>query len=91
MNKKPYILGICAANSGSGKTYVIENLIPELKKRGYSSSAIKHAHHNFDIDKPGIVPNISPINIPGGTTAQASVSSDNKAMASWNAGPSIIC
>ena len=43
MNKKPYILGICAANSGSGKTYVIENLIPELKKRGYSSSAIKHA------------------------------------------------
>ena len=53
MNKKPYILGICAANSGSGKTYVIENLIPELKKRGYSSSAIKHAHHNFDIDKPG--------------------------------------
>ncbi|MDA9600691.1 molybdopterin-guanine dinucleotide biosynthesis protein B, partial [Nitrosomonadales bacterium] len=52
MNKKPYILGICAANSGSGKTYVIENLIPELKKRGYSSSAIKHAHHNFDIDKP---------------------------------------
>ena len=53
INKKPYILGICAANSGSGKTYVIENLIPELKKRGYSSSAIKHAHHNFDIDKPG--------------------------------------
>ena len=45
----------------------------------------------IDIDKPGIVPNISPINIPGGTTAQASVSSDNKAMASWNAGPSIIC
>ena len=53
MNKKPYILGICAANSGSGKTYIIERLIPELKKRGYSVSAIKHAHHNFDIDKPG--------------------------------------
>ena len=53
MSKKPYILGICAANSGSGKTFVIEKLIPELKKRGYSSSAIKHAHHNFDIDKPG--------------------------------------
>ncbi len=53
MNKKPYILGICAANSGSGKTFVIERLIPELKKRGYSVSAIKHAHHNFDIDKPG--------------------------------------
>ena len=53
MSKKPYILGICAANSSSGKTFVIEKLIPELKKRGYSSSAIKHAHHNFDIDKPG--------------------------------------
>ena len=53
MSKKPYILGICAANSGSGKTFVIEKLIPELKKRGYSSSAIKHAHHNFDIDSPG--------------------------------------
>ncbi len=53
MNKKPYILGICAANSGSGKTFVIERLIPDLKKRGYSVSAIKHAHHNFDIDKPG--------------------------------------
>ena len=53
MNKKPYILGICAANSGCGKTYVIERLIPALKKRGYSVSAIKHAHHNFDIDKPG--------------------------------------
>jgi molybdopterin-guanine dinucleotide biosynthesis protein MobB len=53
MNKKPYILGICAANSGSGKTFFIERLIPELKKRGYSVSAIKHAHHNFDIDKPG--------------------------------------
>jgi len=53
MNRKPYILGICAANSGSGKTYIIERLIPELKKRGYSVSVIKHAHHNFDIDKPG--------------------------------------
>lgn len=53
MNKKPYILGICASNSGSGKTYVLERLIPALKKRGYSVSAIKHAHHNFDIDKPG--------------------------------------
>tara|TARA_B100000768_G_scaffold116396_1_gene107726 strand:+ start:73 stop:597 length:525 start_codon:yes stop_codon:yes gene_type:complete len=53
MNKKSYILGICAANSGCGKTYIIERMIPELKKRGYSVSAIKHAHHNFDIDKPG--------------------------------------
>ena len=50
MHSKPFVLGICAANSGSGKTYVIEKLIPKLKKKGYSVSAIKHAHHNFDID-----------------------------------------
>ena len=31
----------------------LKSLYLNLKKRGYSSSAIKHAHHNFDIDKPG--------------------------------------
>ena len=53
MYKKPLVLGICAANSGSGKTYFIERLIPELSNKGYLVSAIKHAHHTFDIDKPG--------------------------------------
>jgi molybdopterin-guanine dinucleotide biosynthesis protein B len=27
--------------------------LPELIARGYSVSTIKHAHHDFDIDKPG--------------------------------------
>lgn len=53
MHNKPFVLGICAANSGTGKTYFIERLIPELNNKGYLVSAIKHAHHTFDIDKPG--------------------------------------
>jgi len=39
--------------SGSGKTTLIEHLIPELKGRGLDVSVIKHAHHGFDIDRPG--------------------------------------
>jgi molybdopterin-guanine dinucleotide biosynthesis protein B len=39
--------------SGSGKTTLLTRLIPELIGRGISVSTIKHAHHEFDIDKPG--------------------------------------
>ena len=39
--------------SGSGKTTLLTQLIPELIGRGISVSTIKHAHHEFDIDKPG--------------------------------------
>ena len=39
--------------SGSGKTTVMVNLLPELIKRGFSVSTVKHAHHKFDIDRPG--------------------------------------
>ena len=39
--------------SGSGKTRLIMRLLPELIGRDYSVSTIKHAHHDFDIDKPG--------------------------------------
>ncbi len=46
------ILGI-SGWSGSGKTTLITALIPELKSRGYTVSTLKHAHHKFDIDKPG--------------------------------------
>ena len=48
-----FILGICASNSGIGKTYLIENLLPQLKNKGLNVSVIKHAHHTFDIDTPG--------------------------------------
>ncbi|TQV83569.1 molybdopterin-guanine dinucleotide biosynthesis protein B [Denitrobaculum tricleocarpae] len=39
--------------SGSGKTTLLCKLIPELVSRGVSVSTLKHAHHNFDVDKPG--------------------------------------
>lgn len=46
------LAGLCGW-SGSGKTTLLARLIPELISRGYSVSTIKHAHHGFDIDKPG--------------------------------------
>ncbi|MCE1241430.1 MAG: molybdopterin-guanine dinucleotide biosynthesis protein B [Azonexaceae bacterium] len=46
------IFGI-AGWSGSGKTTLLEKLIPRLIARGLKVSVIKHAHHGFDIDKPG--------------------------------------
>lgn len=39
--------------SGAGKTTLLARLIPALVARGLTVSTIKHAHHNFDIDKPG--------------------------------------
>ena len=45
---------ICVVgHSDSGKTTLIEKLIPELKRRGYRIATIKHASHGFDMDKPG--------------------------------------
>lgn len=42
-----------AGYSGSGKTTLIEQLIPLITARGITVSLIKHAHHTFDIDRPG--------------------------------------
>ena len=39
--------------SGSGKTTLIEQVIPRLTSRGLSLALIKHAHHTFDVDRPG--------------------------------------
>ena len=46
------VLGITGW-SGCGKTTLISSLIPELCRRGWSVSALKHAHHNVDLDTPG--------------------------------------
>ena len=46
------ILGF-AAYSGTGKTTLLTELIPLLKKSGLRVGLIKHSHHNFEIDKPG--------------------------------------
>lgn len=42
-----------AGYSGSGKTTLIEQLIPRFVMRGLRVSLIKHAHHLFEIDRPG--------------------------------------
>jgi molybdopterin-guanine dinucleotide biosynthesis protein B len=46
------VIGL-AGWSGAGKTTLIVKLIPALRARGFSVSTLKHAHHAFDIDKPG--------------------------------------
>jgi len=39
--------------SGSGKTTLLEKLIPVFTSRGLRVSLVKHAHHEFDVDRPG--------------------------------------
>jgi len=46
------VIGL-AGWSGAGKTTLLARLIPYLVTRGLRVSAIKHAHHNFDVDVPG--------------------------------------
>jgi molybdopterin-guanine dinucleotide biosynthesis protein B len=45
---------ICiVGRSQSGKTTLIEKLIPILKNKGHRIGTIKHSHHVFDFDKSG--------------------------------------
>ncbi len=37
----------------SGKTSLVSGLVGELTSRGLRVSTIKHAHHSFDLDRPG--------------------------------------
>jgi molybdopterin-guanine dinucleotide biosynthesis protein B len=39
--------------SDSGKTTLIEKLIPELNQRGYRVATVKHDVHSFEVDKEG--------------------------------------
>jgi molybdopterin-guanine dinucleotide biosynthesis protein B len=39
--------------SGAGKTTLLARLIPYFIAQGLRVSAIKHAHHSFDVDVPG--------------------------------------
>lgn len=51
MNHPP-LLGF-AAWSGTGKTTLLEQLIPLLKDSGLRIGLIKQTHHDFEIDQPG--------------------------------------
>ncbi|WP_144983289.1 molybdopterin-guanine dinucleotide biosynthesis protein B [Halomonas sp. C22] len=46
------VLGV-AAWSGTGKTTLLEQLLPRLRALGLSVAVIKHAHHQFEVDHPG--------------------------------------
>ena len=46
------VFGI-AGWSNSGKTTLIERLLPVFAARGLCVSVVKHAHQKFDIDRPG--------------------------------------
>ena len=39
--------------SNSGKTTIIERLVPELNNRGYKVATVKHCVHGFEIDREG--------------------------------------
>lgn len=46
------VVGLCGA-SGAGKTTLAEALIRAFRAAGLRVSTVKHAHHGFDIDRPG--------------------------------------
>jgi molybdopterin-guanine dinucleotide biosynthesis adapter protein len=46
------IIGL-AGWSGAGKTTLLAKVIPRLVARGVTVSTVKHAHDEFDIDRPG--------------------------------------
>lgn len=42
-----------AAPSGTGKTTLLEAVIPRLTAAGLRVGCVKHTHHPFDVDRPG--------------------------------------
>jgi len=47
------IFSFVAACSNSGKTTLIEKIVPLLKNEGLRVAVVKHASAGFDLDKPG--------------------------------------
>ena len=37
----------------AGKTTLVERLVVELVRRGWTVNTIKHGHHDLDVDQPG--------------------------------------
>ena len=52
LNNHKCVFGL-AGFSNSGKTTLSISLIKIFRQKGFSVGSIKHAHHNFEIDKPG--------------------------------------
>lgn len=49
---RPAVLAI-TGYSGTGKTTLLEKLLPKLTACGLKVGLIKHSHHNIDVDKKG--------------------------------------
>jgi molybdopterin-guanine dinucleotide biosynthesis protein MobB len=52
---RPYrnVISFVARGTNSGKTYLMERLITELKRRGRKVTAVKHAMHGHAVDPEG--------------------------------------
>jgi molybdopterin-guanine dinucleotide biosynthesis protein B len=48
----PAVVAVVGA-SGTGKTSLLERLLPGLRARGLAVGAVKHASHGFEADRPG--------------------------------------
>lgn len=48
----PSVIGV-VGDSDTGKTTLLEQLIPALSAEGLAVGAVKHASHGFDADRPG--------------------------------------
>jgi len=53
LNNFPIPLLGFAAYSGTGKTTLLEQLIPTLIEQGLNIAVVKHSHHDIEMDKPG--------------------------------------
>ena len=53
MNKPNLPLLGFAAYSGTGKTTLLEAILPLIKAHDIRVAVLKHAHHDFDLDTPG--------------------------------------
>lgn len=49
----PAIFNLVAAQSGTGKTTILEKLLPELKKRGLRVAVLKGNLKDYELDLPG--------------------------------------
>ena len=52
-NRTLPLLAFIAERSNTGKTTLLEKILPLLVEKGIRTAVIKHTHHNFETDKPG--------------------------------------
>ena len=52
-NRKLPLLAFIAEHSNTGKTTLLEKILPLLIAKGIRTAIIKHTHHDFEVDKPG--------------------------------------